>query len=428
MRPAMREIELKSVVHRQRGFTLVEVTISLFVTVIVLLGVLALFDFSNKLSHVQTNISDMQQSLRVAQADAMRLIRMAGRGGLPVGTLPAGWAVAVRNNVADKSHIGDASSPEIVASSDVLTIRGVFSAPIFQINNNDPAAFQLLNAGGVPVSAGEVPVRGRIRIANTTPTGIPQDRALLLDAINNPQPRPEALLLVSPQAAGIWAVVELDPANSDTSNPAQYVVAFKITGGLHTTDYSQFSSAGAGAFPSQLTSVAFAGILEEHRFYARQEFAVAGDDKTDLTPKLSRARTYPGTDVPWGNLDSNWRLDIADNVFDLQVALAFDTAAGGCTVATSDNCALTETADGENDDWMYNGEAVTDPLVFASSDLLSVRLSTLARTDRRDRTYQAPTLVKVEDHLYSASPFNSDKERMYRRRILRTAIDLRNLG
>src|SRR4051794_20634490 len=113
MRSAMKEIELKSVV-RQRGFTLVEVTISLFVTVIVLLGVLALFDFSNKLSHVQTNISDMQQSLRVAQADAMRLIRMAGRGGLPVGVLPAGWAVAVRNNVADKSHIGGASSPEIV--------------------------------------------------------------------------------------------------------------------------------------------------------------------------------------------------------------------------------------------------------------------------------------------------------------------------
>jgi type II secretory pathway pseudopilin PulG len=421
----MRKIELKSVV-RQRGFTLVEVTISLFVTVIVLLGVLALFDFSNKLSHVQTNISDMQQSLRVAQADAMRLIRMAGRGGLPVGTLPAGWAVAVRNNVADKSHIGGASSPEIVASSDVLTIRGVFAAPIFQINNNNPAAFQLLNAGGVPVSVGEVPVRGKIRIANTTPTGIPQDRAILLDAIT--RQRPEALLLVSPQTSGIWAVVELDPATSDTSNPAEYVVGFKITNGLHTTEYSQFSSAGAGVFPPQLTTVAFAGILEEHRFYARQEFAVAGDDKTDLTPKLSRARTYPGTDVPWGDDVGNWRLDIADNVFDLQVALAFDTLAGGCTVAASDNCALTETADGENDDWMYNGEAVTNPLVFAASDLLSIRLSTLARTDRRDRTYQAPTLVKVEDHVYGTSGFNTSTERMYRRRVLRTVIDLRNLG
>src|SRR5436309_14243287 len=102
---------------RQRGFTIIEVTVSLIVTVIVLLGVLALFDFSNKLSRVQTNISEMQQSLRVAQTDAVRMIRMAGRGGLPVGNLPNGTAVAVANNVADGTHVADATSPEIVPGS-----------------------------------------------------------------------------------------------------------------------------------------------------------------------------------------------------------------------------------------------------------------------------------------------------------------------
>src|SRR4051812_12639253 len=101
----------------QGGFTLIEVTVSLIVTVIVLLGVLALFDFSNKLTRVQTNISDMQQSLRVAQSDSVRLIRMAGRGGLPVGNPPDGFAVSVRNNVGkkvgDTLTIGDAGTPEI---------------------------------------------------------------------------------------------------------------------------------------------------------------------------------------------------------------------------------------------------------------------------------------------------------------------------
>ena len=81
---------------RQRGFTLIEVSVSLIVTIIVLLGVLALFDFSNRLTRVQTNISDMQQSLRVAQNDSVRLIRMAGRGGLPLGNLPDGTAVVGR--------------------------------------------------------------------------------------------------------------------------------------------------------------------------------------------------------------------------------------------------------------------------------------------------------------------------------------------
>src|SRR5947209_6944295 len=112
---------------RQRGFTLIEVAVSLLVTIIVLLGVLALFDLSNKLSRVQTNISDMQQSLRAAQTDAIRMIRMAGRGGLPLGTLPNGWAVAVRNNVADPSYVGDNTTPQVVPGSDVLTVRGVLS-------------------------------------------------------------------------------------------------------------------------------------------------------------------------------------------------------------------------------------------------------------------------------------------------------------
>jgi prepilin-type N-terminal cleavage/methylation domain-containing protein len=415
---------------RQRGFTLIEVMVSLIVTVIVLLGVLALFDFSNKLARVQTNISDMQQSLRVAQTDAVRLIRMAGRGGLPLGTVPDGWAVAVRDNVAAGSHIGDAATPEVVPGSDVLTIRGVFTSPIYQVNTADPAAFNL-NSKVAPTS-------GTVHVRNTTPTAIPQDLTALKDAIQ--KNRHEALLLVSPQSAAVWAVVELNPSTSDVTNPNDFVVGFTIVGGSHSADYLKFSSAGAGTYPTDLTNAAFVGLVEEYRFYVRRAFAVTGDDNSDLTPKLSRARAYPGTQAPWGDDAENWRVDIADNIFDLQVALGLDTpakdpGAGACTGGTiaSDevNCGIYEAADGENDDWMYNGEKVTDPLSFANSDLHYVRLTTLARTDRRDKDYAAPTLVRVENNKYDTpdtSVFNSDTERMYRRRILRTVIDMRNLG
>jgi prepilin-type N-terminal cleavage/methylation domain-containing protein len=415
---------------RQRGFTLIEVMVSLIVTVIVLLGVLALFDFSNKLARVQTNISDMQQSLRVAQTDAVRLIRMAGRGGLPLGTLPAGSAVAVRDNVASGSHIGDGATPEVVPGSDVLTIRGVFTSPIYQINTANPAAFNL-NSKLAPTS-------GTVRIRSTTPTAIPQELTAIKDAIKSN--RHEALILVSPQNASVWAMVELNPSTSDTSNPDEIVVGFTIAGGSHTADYLKFSSAGAGTYPTDLTNAAFVGIVEEYRFYVRRAFAVTGDDKSDLTPKLARARVYPGTETPWGDDAENWRADIADNIFDLQLALGLDTpakdpAAAACTGGTilSDevNCGVYESADGENDDWMYNGEKNTDPLSFANSDLHYVRLTTLARTDRRDKDYAAPTLARVENNKYDnpdTSVFNSDTERMYRRRILRTVIDMRNLG
>ncbi|HEY0511178.1 MAG TPA: prepilin-type N-terminal cleavage/methylation domain-containing protein [Thermoanaerobaculia bacterium] len=420
---------------RQRGFTLIEVTVSLIVTVIILLGVLALFDFSNRLSRVQLNVSDMQQSLRVAQTDTVRLIRMAGRGGLPLGTLPAGWAVAVSNNVADKTHIGDASTAEVLPGTDVLTIRGVFTSSIYQINTANPTAFTLSPAGA--------PTTGTLHILDKTPTAIPQDLTAIKDAIDNH--RPEALLLVSPRDAGVWAVVELDPGASDDST-SDIKVGFKVAG----NSYSQFSSSGAGVFPPDLTSAAFVGILEEYRFYVRRAYAVANDPNTDLTPKLSRARAYPGTQKAWGDDPANWQVDIADNIFDLQVALGLDTpakdpAAAACaagTIASDDvNCGIYESADGENDDWMYNGEKITDPLSFANSDLHYVRLTTLARTDRPDHGYRAPLLVKVEDHVYDATDyFNVDVpdqapdssrkyySREYRRRMLRTMIDMRNLG
>ena len=256
-------------------------------------------------------------------------------------------------------------------------MRGVFASSVYQVNSAAPGAFQLNGPPGAPNG-------GTLQIANTTPTGIPQDLTAIRDAIA--KVRPEALLLISARDAGQWVVVELNPGASDGGNANLATVGFTVTGGTHATAYSNFSSAGAGNFPPTPFAAAYVGILEEYRFYVRQEPADAGDGEgpqvPDLAPKLSRARVYPGTDAPWGGTPESWQLDIADNVFDLQVSLGLDTAAGGCTInASPATCGLTEAADGENDDWMFNGEAVTDPLLFASSNLLYIRLNTLARTD-----------------------------------------------
>lgn len=406
---------------RQRGFTLVELAVSLSVTITVMLGVLMLFDFSNKLSRVQANVTDMQQSLRVAQYDVTRLIRMAGRGGLPVGTLPNGTAVAVRDNVPANSYIGGGpDTPEIVPGSDVLTVRGVFSAPIFQIASADPAAFQLDIQGGAPVG-------GAIRVRSSTPTGIPQNLQALREAVTGN--RPEGLLLVSPQNSDLFAMVELDPSASDVTNPDDLRIAFRITGGAHATEYLRFSSAGPGTYPFNLTNAAFLGIVEEYRFYVRRDFAVDGNPASDLTPKLSRARVYPGTEEPYGGEDANWRADVADNIVDLQIALGLDTPYGGGTVAANPTQGvIAETADGENDDWLLNGERAFNPAFLAGADLHHLRLNTLARTDRRDKEYQSAELVRVENRAFDASsPLNSREDRMFRRRLLRTVVDMRNL-
>src|SRR5262245_12255444 len=95
--------------NSEAGFTLAEMLVALAVTAILLIGVLFTFDFNSRVARAQSNVSDLQQSLRVAQDDMIRLVRMTGRGSLPfpVPVLQAsktpqileGIALGVRDNV-----------------------------------------------------------------------------------------------------------------------------------------------------------------------------------------------------------------------------------------------------------------------------------------------------------------------------------------
>lgn len=413
--------------HRpsQRGFTLFELMVSLAVTVVLVLAILALFDFSGRLARVQTNVAEMQQSVRVSIQDTVRLVRMAGRGGLPLGPVPNGLAVEVRNNLPAGATIGGGATPAVVAGSDVLLVRGVFSAPIYQINAADPASFTL--AGGA------VPNRGTLRVAASTPTGIAQDVEPLRRAVR--ERIPEALVLVSPRDAALYAVVELDPATSDLGNPDLITVGFRISGGRHTADYARLSR--GGGFPLDLTSVAFVGLLEEHRYYLRERFVGA-----DLSPRLARARVFPGTNSPWridgdeggaaSDAHPSWSRDLADGILDLQVALGFDTPRGGGAMGADENDAgdddrIFEAADGRDDDWLFNADEPFNPGEWTGAPLYFVRLNLLARTQRRDPQYQAAVLSWLEDHNLGMTSLNQRTQRMFRRRVQQTVIDVRNL-
>jgi len=433
----------------ESGFTLIELSVALFVTVEVILAVLLLFDFSNKLSRVQSNVTDMQQSLRIAQYDTVRLIRMAGRGGLPEGTSPAlanayhGAAIAVEDNVAPGTRVAGAGSPAVVAGTDVLTVRGVLSTPVYHpsaFNLDNPASPNLATKGTVVVQAA-LPVDPKAAPDAT----MTQDLSALKAAVASGAP--EALLLVGADET-VYAVVELYPASSDVSKAGQVTLAFKITGGTNTPQYGALSA--GGAFPAALSNAWTVGILEEYRFYVREEYADATKPTTDtLTSKLSRARVFPNTNVAWGTGAAaanapNLQLDIADNVTDFQVALGFDSPQGAGSIAAGTAAAI-EDAASANDDWLFNaaGDSPDTPAKVANwngSPLYYVRLSTLVRTDRQDQAYTAPLITRIEDRDYAGSPFNdpvvtnaktgdtATHNRSYRRRLLQTVIDLRNLG
>ena len=179
-------------------------------------------------------------------------------------------------------------------------------------------------------------------------------------------------------------------------------------------------------FPTNLTSVAFAGVLEEYRFYVREERAVPGDDTTELRPRLARARMFPGTEVPYLADVTNAKVDISDNILDLQVAIGVDTDNDGVLVDLGD----------ETDEWLYNSADPPDDdeaAVWnqANRKLFYLRLNTLARTERREWSYRSPPVTALEDHAYDEQVVPADEaerqERMFHRRLLQTVVDMRNV-
>jgi len=414
----------------QAGFTLAELLVSLLVTTLLLIGVLTTLDLNSRVAKVEGNVADMQQSLRIAQNDMVRLVRMAGRGGLLIADplsspIPGGIAIGVRDNVPGNQFMMDGEDDTLILEgTDVLTVRGVFSTPLYQVNPADPAVLELTPSNN--------PTSGKITI-QTPIRGIQQDLEPLKKRIQDNLP--DALLLVSPLDDSIYAVVQINAGGSSfTANSV--TLAFEITGGTLTAPYQALSP--GGAFPTALRNVIHAGLLEEYRFYVREEHTVAGDDTSDLTPKLSRARFYPGSDQPYGGEKSNARVDVSDNIMDLQIALGFDSGNGG-RMSDDDNRLgqddeILETANGSADDWLYNGESdnADDPVwqTNPSPNLQYLRLTTLARTDRRDHDYQSSEMPPfVENRAYGPSDKQNERtERMFRRRLIQTVIDLRNLS
>jgi prepilin-type N-terminal cleavage/methylation domain-containing protein len=405
---------------KARGFTLIELVVTLAVVAALLAAVVSLFTITERLTRAEGGVADLQQSLRVAQWETLRLARMAGRGGLPRGDLPSGIAVAVRNNVPEagsESRIApaDPTSPTAAPGSDVLILRGVFSTPFYQM----APATAALRLEGSPAQSGSVTV------TDPGPGGLRQSLAPLIAAVE--RRLPEALLLVSPQGPPHYAVVELDAAHprTDTSQSGRVVLGFRAAGGRHAESYRTL---GSQLLDRDLPSVAQLGLLEEIRYYVRCDPSESEADRY-RSCGLSRAWLYPATDLPHAGSRGNLGQELAAGVVDLQVALAVDRDADG-TIAESD-------PPGSSDDWLFNHAADGSAAAWnrlasgERSQLYYLRLTMLGHSPAPDPRYLAPPLSALEDRAYDERPTPADEgerwRRSFRRRVVRTLVELRNL-
>lgn len=430
------------------GYTLLEALVTLFIIAEILVAVLVLFDFNSRVGRTQNQVAELQQTQRVGQNAVVQLVRTTGRGGLGRGDLPGVWgetipdvpgglAISVRTDLGgDGDPVGTTEivpdwpdSPRGVPGTDVLTVRGVLTNPLWFFSSATSAISVTLDAG-VPASGQFQILRGYQPVGlESTGVALNQDFTALEEAIA--ANRPEALLLTSASDASVYAIVELIPGAS-VVNATNLIISFAILGGTHSDSYT-----AARPFPVSLANAYTLAILEEYRIYLREptggfDLAGVGGDPDNQglgrrSPELTMARTYPFTNVPYANDDANLAVGVAENLYDLQIALGIDLNGDG---------EVTENADLAQDEWLGNHESDL-ALVWNPAGpppprppLLMVRLTTLGITDRPDPGYRAPTHTQLEDHIYADDDIdviNAEVMTSFRRRVLQTQIDLRGM-
>jgi len=125
------------------GFSLVELLVSMLVMMVVIVGMMTLFDKGNRITKTETGVSDAQQSARYGSYLLVRDVRMAGSGGVAASTNLAGvvrqagvslnlgssgWGITLGgNNVNSGTDSVFIHGHHVRVGTDVLHIRGVIT-------------------------------------------------------------------------------------------------------------------------------------------------------------------------------------------------------------------------------------------------------------------------------------------------------------
>ena len=488
----------------QAGFSLVELLVTVIILAEVLVGLLIIFDSSSRLARAQTHVAELQQSLRVGQAELTRFTRMTGLGGLPItpltdaararyGSFPAaGPAVSVFNNVEEKTIVqlldplaSAGTDDTILPDSDVLLLRGVFSTPMFYLDPPLTIDGGWITNPGVASNqvSGQVILPARSRISGRSWWDYPQEIEDLADRLKEAKDDANPLALVlrdtlNPNSYMIAAfdhlnttVADLTPAQCPNVEvhadlPAEHIpqcIQFNIL-----LDPDEDTATGPGAAYANLsagtglmgggqelivdsstnfsiflpTSVGSIGLLEEYRLYVRAEWEIPGQFDTRLTPVLARAEFLPGTNT---QID---RVDIADNVLDLQIAVGADADPVGASGYGEINEGIAGSGNDEvlfnhADDTAADGSIDSSATAGGTSNVLQwddpdlqfhfLRINTLVQARFPDPKHRAPQIDLIEDNnrgdTFQVKGINHtfNDEVQYRRRWLQTVVELRNL-
>jgi hypothetical protein len=418
-----------------------ETLVTLAVLTVVMVGLYTLLDSSNKLAKQETNVAEAQQSVRIGISELTRVIRQGRVGGLFI----ANAILPISNNDAggSGSKITDITGVDhyVRKGTDVIEVRGIIQGDKYGLSTGD------VTCGGSCATTNAM----TITIHATSAVGIVNFPAGGVPSIAG-KTRPFYFVVADSSTemiatgAGNYLV------------PVYYVGLVDTTGSWFTQTATTFSfvmnpaDAGArklgAAAPSavSLDKPYSGGIVDQIRFFVDEGPTDGSSSTLDTHPSLAEATFDPSS--------GNWEVQpLIEDVEDFQVAYGVDGIDG-----TSHNRGISPAvynASGSNlDEWVGNAAnevattlplTATDPKrvdafidssvptgptapVDAAATLHSVMVGLVVKSADPDLRYDGPGARGFSLLDSTARSFSNAAStgRVYRRRLQRFAVSLRN--
>jgi type II secretory pathway pseudopilin PulG len=472
----------------ERGFSLIEVLVSLLIMIVVLVAALTMFDRSNRMAKVETSVSDAQQNARYASYQVVREARMAGAGGFPasIGGVQMGVTLSLGTSTYHSATVGRhllnnmnssgtavfvGGTHHVRQGTDVLHVRGIIANAIYDLGTSSFAGNTLV-------------IHSCTKYTDPTNTDITdpcypngKNDLSFFASFSTSQPR----LFCMADALGNIGVAMLT-AYTPGTDPNGLANA---TLTLDKTNAYANSLNSSGAFSPGLTTPTRGGVLDDFIYFV--------DDGTSATATCGTANqtASPGPCHPqlavaqWGSGTAGGCTvsaedptacatvtPIADDIEDMQIAYGMDframtctgsgsslscTGSGTFTAPVSDNSlsitdatsftSIVKTASGSTapnqdpsedssgsgkDEWIGNVATEIAMTTFDySSDLTllkSIEIAILAKGTQPD-----PQYVGLGSKAWSvmdtgAQTVSAQNLLAYHRRLISVRADLRNYG
>ncbi|HZI66457.1 MAG TPA: type II secretion system protein [Thermoanaerobaculia bacterium] len=453
---------------REGGFTLVEMLVVVFLLAITMVALLAVFDASTRINKSEQEIADAQGQVRYGVYQMIRVIRMAGAGGLFVTQAvltapdPGLGGITAPDGTYDNVTGGSVTNlagvqVPVRPGTDMIEVRGVILSPLL--------GFDLTSGCGTCTGVSVLDVRPVVRSdaggqhVNHHATNRPQFAAIDSHTAGASAERPVFVVVAAnddlhsgcsdPRPGGLQrnpqATYNVGLLTSPTTLVASNTFGSVDFGnGLARQLSTEMPSETVPLDPAPaIVTVRRAGVLDDILYFI--------DDTDPQHPALARGiRRGARFDVA----------AVADDVENMQIAYGVDGLYGGDAVLPDDALGRVVAVTGEDtdpnvstlmngDEWAPNvaGEAMFVPTDFQSQQpapvpfthasvedchgprLLGVMISLVAKSRNPDPTYRAPLALGLrtmnspaEPSLYP-TPLTSPR---YRRRIQLVKISLRN--